>query len=137
MKNKYLISFLSVFIIHSIFLLFWVITTKIDATLFRTFISFLETIIDLLLPLGILLFLFIKKQKNRCFVLEFILSLALGLFGTVFDYFNWGVCTKRFFHPDFETVLLFEYLLIINFFSISILSLIFQIILLLKNRKTK
>ena len=76
-------------------------------------------------------------NKNKCFVLELILSLAMGLFGTFFHYFNWGVSTKCFFHPDSETVWIFAALFEINLFSIIILGIIFQIILLIKNRKVK
>ena len=105
--------------------------------MFRTNVTFIETIIDILLPLGILVFLFIKKLKNKCFVLELILSLAMGLFGTFFHYFNWGVSTKLFFHPDFETILIFQGILEINCISILILGIVLQIILLIKNRKIK
>ena len=137
MKKNYLISFLAVFIVHCILLILWLITTKINAIMFRTNVTFIETIIDILLPLGILVFLFIKKLKNKCFVLELIFSLAMGLFGTFFHYFNWGVSTKCFFHPDSETVWIFAALFEINLFSIIILGIIFQIILLIKNRKVK
>ena len=132
MKKNYLISFLAVFIVHCILLILWLITTKINAIMFRTNVTFIETIIDILLPLGILVFLFIKKLKNKCFVLELILS-----FGTFFHYFNWGVSTKLFFHPDFETILIFQGILEINCISILILGIVLQIILLIKNRKIK
>ncbi len=135
MKKNYLISFLLVFIVHFLFLILWLTTTKIDATLFRTYVTFTEAIIDFFLPLGILIFLFIKNLKNRWFILGLTVSLVLGLFGTFFNYFNWGISTKHFFHPDFETVLIFKYLFIINLFSILILGIIFQIILLIKNKK--
>ena len=137
MKKNYLISFLLVFIVHFLFLILWLTTTKIDATLFGTYVTFTEAIIDFFLPLGILIFLFIKNLKNRWFILGLTVSLVLGLFGTFFNYFNWGISTKHFFYPDFETVLIFKYLFIINLFSILILGIIFQIILLIKNKKTK
>ena len=137
MKKNYLISFLSVFIIHSLFLLFWIITTKTDASLFGTFITLIECVIDFFLPLGILIFLFIKKINKRWYVFEIIFSLILGFFGTFFHYFNWGISTNNFFTPDSETVWLFAIIFEINLFSIIILGIIFQIILLIKNRKEK
>ena len=137
MKKNYLLSFLSVIIIHCIFLVFWLIGTKFDATLISTYISLLEIIIDIFLPIGILIFLFIKHFDKRWIIPGILFSLFLGILGTFMDYFNWGVSTKLFFHPDFETILIFQGILEINCISILILGIVLQIILLIKNRKIK
>lgn len=137
MKKNYLLSFLTVLIVHCIFLVFWLIGTKFDATLISTYISLLEIIIDIFLPIGILIFLFIKHSKKRWFIIGIIFSLIIGFFGTFMDYFNWGVSTKHFFQPDFETILIYQGILEINCISILILGIVLQIILLIKNRKIK
>ena len=135
MKKSYLLSFLSVLLIHCIFFVFWLITTKFDATLIRTFVTLLETIVDIFLPIGILIFLFIKQSEKRWIILGILFSLILGIFGTFMHYFNWGFCTNRFFHPDFETKWIFIALVELNMISILILGVVLQITLLIKSKK--
>ena len=137
MKKNYLLSFLSVFVIHCLFLLFWLITTKSGADFFVVYVTLLELITDILLPLGVVIFLFIKSINKRWFVLEIIFSLVSGFFGTFFHYFNWGLTTKNFLAPDSETIWIFETLFVINLVSILCLGIIFKVILLNKNRKVK
>ena len=135
MKKSYLLSFLSVLLIHCIFLVFWLITTKFDAILIRTFVTLLETIVDIFLPIGILIFLFIKQSEKRWIILGILFSLILGIFGTFMHYFNWSFCTNSFFHPDFETIWIFIALVELNMISILILGVILQITLLIKSKK--
>ena len=137
MKKKYLLSFLSVFVIHCLFLLFWIITTKAGAVFFVVYVTLSELLVDILLSLGVVIFLFIKSINKRWFVLEIIFSLIAGFFGTFFHYFNWGITTKNFLAPDSETVWIFEILFVINLVSILCLGIIFQVILFIKNRKVK
>ena len=92
-------------------------------------------IIDIILPIGILVFLFIKHSKKRWFIIGIIFSLILGFFGTFMHYFNWGVSTHNFFHPDVETEWIFLVLYELNLLSLLILGIVLQIILLIKHRK--
>ena len=135
MKKSYLLSFLSVLIVHCIFLVFWLITTKTNATLMGAYITLYEMFFDIILPIGILIFLFIQYSKKRWFIIEIIFSLILGFFGTFMHYFNWGFCTHNFFHPDVETEWIFLVLYELNLISVLILGIVLQIILLIKNRK--
>ncbi len=65
MKKNYLLSFLSVFVIHCLFLLFWIITTKSGTDFFVVYVTLSELLIDILLPLGVVIFLFIKNRKVK------------------------------------------------------------------------
>lgn len=132
MVKNYLKCLIIIISTHFILLFPWIITTKYGFVMAMTNITFFETLIDIFLPVGIIIFLFIKKMKAKWFFVEIFISIFLGLLGNSLHYFNWGVSTKMFFHPDGETKLLFQLFSEINIYSLLFLGILFQIILLIK-----
>ena len=99
MVKNYLKCLIIIISTHFILLFPWIITTKYGFVMAMTNITFFETLIDIFLPVGIIIFLFIKKMKAKWFFVEIFISIFLGLLGNSLHYFNWGVSTKMFFHP--------------------------------------
>ena len=121
---------------HSLFFIGWLVTTKLGESTIRAYITVLEMIADVLLPLFLLLVLFIKKcspfPAKKLFIAESATCLAAAFFGTSFHYFNWGFCAGNAFSPDFETRLMFISVACINILSVLGAGIVFQVILLFK-----
>ena len=144
MLKNYAKCFGIIVLTHSLFFLFWFITTKMDESIVRTYISLLEMAADIFLPPILLAFLFLKKLKaqstkstKKIFILETAICLFLAFLGSFLDYFNWGFFTKRFFTPDFETRLIFESILFVNLLSVLGQGVVFQLVLIFNKSKNK
>ena len=61
MVKNYLKCLIIIISTHFILLFPWIITTKYGFVMAMTNITFFETLIDIFLPVGIIIFLFIKK----------------------------------------------------------------------------
>ena len=135
---KYLKCFLFTLFVNLVFFVLWVTLTKAGDTISRMYVSFLEIIFVIFAPLGFLIYLWIKKmnERKRLFVWETLFAMFCGALNNFGWYFNWGFSTKYFFSPDFETLLILDYLVFINFCSILALGIVLQIILLIKNKKS-
>ena len=137
MKKNYLIALIAVVAVHALFFVLWNLPIKSsdDFIMFRTNVSLVEMLFCALTPAAIPAFFFVKGQQKKFFIVETIVALALALLGCFLDYFNWGFATKRFFTPDFETKLLYSYIVGINIFLTLAFGAVFQIMLFIKNRR--
>jgi hypothetical protein len=137
LKSIAVFNFIPVIVVHICFLPFWFSKNL----LFTTNVTAIEMLFNvILLPLYLTIFNFIYsiKKKEYNFLPNIVLMLFAATLGNCLYYFNWGISTGRLFSPDAETVMLFQLETKINFISLLILGIIWQIILqVIKHRSPK
>ncbi|MCR5386461.1 MAG: hypothetical protein K6E69_05020 [Treponema sp.] len=92
---------------------------------------------NIFLPVGIIFFFFIEKKKGIFFIVEILMTLSLAFLGSFLRYISWKISENQFLNHNPKSSLGFVILLFLNFWSVMILGLIFQIILWVRNKKQK
>lgn len=126
MSRKLMVyNFAPAIIVNLLFLPFWFVKDPF----FSYNISILQTLFNAaILPLYLIILNFRHAVRGgeRNFLSYIGIMWSVILVANVLSYFNWGVATDQLLRPEFGTIYLYEWLLIISFGTILVLALIGQ-----------